>query len=335
MHPDIQALRQSNPDSWVPWVPVDSGYSTMTPPELTQLIVRQNLEKVLPSIDDQLHDKNMDYFRDLLETPLWDVARKTILEVMIYSDFPVWEFPVTPEERKESLGRAATLLFGENRDSKDTILEKLQQIPVIQETLNAALYHRCPLEVIRWLLEQGLSVHEDDKTIGTPLMWACRSGFANQEPDLEAIQLLLDHSADPLMVCRGMTAMAWCDDTPGGHKAIECVYTNQEQVNAELRAVLRGGRRFREFNPDRVRLLVKLGADVNLNMETSHDEHITPLMYACHNGRRSLISLLLELGADKDIRAVKDDPDSRAFTFYLNFLTRAKRQDWDTLKRLQ
>jgi ankyrin repeat protein len=335
MHPDIQALREKESNQWVVWVPEDSGFCTMTPPDLVKMIVRQNLPNVLPSLDEQLSEKNMEYFRDLLETPLWYSARETLLEVMVYNDVRVWELPVTDDERKASLGRAATLLFAEHQDSKDIILEKLQKIPVIQETLNAALYHRCPIEAIRWLLDQGLSVHEDDKIVGTPLMWACRRGFENQEPDLEVIQLLLDRSADPLKVCRGMTAMSSCEDTPGGHKAIECIYTNQEQVNAELRAVLRGGRRYREFNPDRIRLLVKLGADVDLNMETSDDEHITPLMYAAHNGRRALIHLLMELGADKDIRAVKDDKDSRAYTFYLNFLTRAKRQDWDTLELLE
>lgn len=335
MHPDIQALRDSHPHDMDIWLPRGLQIRHHTSPELIGTFVTQHLQSVLPTIDEQLREKNLVYFRDLLETPLWEPARKSILDVMAYNDFPVWEFPVTPEERNRSLGRAAVFLFAEHQDSKDIILEKLQMIPVIQETLSAALYYRCPLEVIRWLLDQGLSVHDDDRTVGTPLMWACRMGFSNQGPDPDVLQLLLDRGSDPTIVLRGMTPMAWCDDTPAGHKAIQVIYTSPKQVNAELRAVLRGGRRYRTFNSDRVRLLKELGADLNLNMETSPDEHITPLMFACHNGSRSVIHLLLDLGADKSIRAVKDDPDSRAFTFYLNFLTRAKRQDLETLGRLE
>lgn len=303
--------------------------------ELLHMIITRNLSDVLPELEEKLDAHDDSYFNELLRQEIHPLARRAILDRMGEFNFSVWEFPLTPDERSEYANRAAITMFAALQDEKHLILEKLKKIPLSQEILNAAVHYRCPTEVVQWLLDSGLSVHHADDFVGTPLMWACRPGFNNQAPDLQMIQLLLDRCSDPTRVHKGMTPMAWCDDTPGGHAAIEAVYTNQQQVNAELRAVLRGGRRFREFNADRVRLLVKLGADVNLNMETSDDEHITPLMFAGHNGRVSLINLLLDLGADKNIRAVKDDKDSTAFTFYLNYLVRGKRSDPDTLERLK
>lgn len=316
------------------WLPADFVLSNKMTNELLHMMIMRNLENVLPDLEEKLEARDDAYLHNLLEQDIHPLARRAILDRMTLY-VPVWEYPLTTEEKKEYVNRAAITLFANLQDEKHLILEKLKTIPLTQEILNAAVHYRCPLEVVTWLLDSGLSVHHADEYVGTPLMWACRPGFANQGPDPDVLQLLLDRGSDPTLVHKGMTPMAWCDDTPAGHKAMQVIYTAPKQVNAELRAVLRGGRRFREFNADRVRVLVKLGADVNLNMETSHDEHITPLMFACHNGRVSLIHLLLDLGADKSIRAVKDDKDSTAFTFYLNYLVRGKRSDPDTLERLQ
>lgn len=329
MHPDIQILSEKNTDSPLAWV--KASVSEYTAPELVEFYIRNTIGQVLPSFYEQLSAKNTEYFRDLLLLPLWIPVRRVILDKMLENDFPIWEYDGTPEY----CVRAAELVFLNNYDDKSKILDALKSIPVSQGILCEALSYRCPMEVIHWLFENGVSANEPYAPTGTPLMWACQSGFDCQAPDCDVIQFLLDRGADPTALYNTRSVMSWCDDTPGGHAAIERVYTNQEQVDRELRQVIRSGRLYRAFSPDRVRLLVRLGADIDLNMETSHDEHITPLMFACHNGRVPLIQLLLELGADKNIRAVKEDKDSRAFTFYLNYLNRAHRNDWDTLALLE
>ena len=145
------------------------------------------------------------------------------------------------------------------------------------------------LEFIKKLLAKGVDVNArikdntDKRTVFTS-MWLNEDGAtpflrASQSSDLEVMRLLLAHGADPkIMTVNNVTAL----QVAAGIGWVEGnTYEWSEKANVEA-----------------VRLLLDLGVDPNIQAETGR----TALHGAGHKGRTAVIQMLVDHGADLEVR---------------------------------
>ena len=145
------------------------------------------------------------------------------------------------------------------------------------------------LDFIKELLDKGADVNArikdntDKRTVFTS-MWLNEDGAtaflrASQSSDLEVMRLLLAHGADPkIMTVNDVTALQVA-------AGIGWVEGNTYEWSAEA-------------NVEAVRLLLDLGVDPNIQAETGR----TALHGAGHKGRTAVIQMLVDHGADLEVR---------------------------------
>ena len=154
------------------------------------------------------------------------------------------------------------------------------------------------LEFIKKLLDKGVDVNArmkdntDTRTVFTSL-WLNEDGAtpflrASQSSDLVVMRLLLAHGADPkITTVNNVTAL----QVAAGIGWVEGItYEWSEKANVEA-----------------VRLLLDLGVDPNIQAETGR----TALHGAGHKGRTAVIQMLVDHGANLEVRDLRDDRQRR------------------------
>lgn len=150
------------------------------------------------------------------------------------------------------------------------LAEKLDQERIQEKLIVASGLYMNP-EAVRILLEMGAKANEVSESYGSPLHSACWQGDGNNgrptEVVAETINVLIDAGADPNLLANGSRPL---------HEAV-----------------------FGDWgSPTAVRVLLSRGAQVNLT-----DEHgRTPLMLAAEHREAKCVRLLLDSGADRNLK---------------------------------
>ncbi|KAL6904536.1 ankyrin repeat-containing domain protein [Trichoderma evansii] len=150
-------------------------------------------------------------------------------------------------------------------------------------------------ELVKLLINKGAQVNQKGGEYGTALQaaYSCRNGGEEQ------CRLLLEHGADIGIQGGkyGTVLAAACREGLGGVKSVRLLLDRGADVNAhggEYGTALIAACERWEGAAEMVKLLLDHGADINAEGGT----YVTALATACKRGKDSVVSLLLERGAD-------------------------------------